>query len=207
MPPSVDNSDSLIVHLFRLNFLMKRKFMFGLGLAAMVAAPLAVSTPVFANLQEVGSAIAQRIMGPEVKLNMSVEKQVTVIDENGVETKEWQALESGATVQPGDALRYSVESSNAGDVAAENLVVNQPIASDMTFVLNSEKGNSAAEATYSIDNGQTYVAEPMVEVTLPDGTVEMQPAPAEAYTHVKWNFEDALDAEEIISVSHEVTVN
>ncbi|MEL7143361.1 MAG: hypothetical protein AAFY33_05625 [Cyanobacteria bacterium J06643_4] len=186
---------------------MKRKFMFGLGLAAMVAAPLAVSTPVFANLQEVGSAIAQRIMGPEVKLNMSVEKQVTVIDENGVETKEWQALESGATVQPGDALRYSVESSNAGDVAAENLVVNQPIASDMTFVLNSEKGNSAAEATYSIDNGQTYVAEPMVEVTLPDGTVEMQPAPAEAYTHVKWNFEDALDAEEIISVSHEVTVN
>ncbi len=186
---------------------MKRKFMFGLGLAAMVAtAPFAMSTPVFASLQEAGSAIAQKLMRPDVKLEMGVEKQATVIDENGQEKAEWQSLEGEATVQPGDILRYVVASVNAGDVDADNLVITQPVPAEMTYVIGSEKGNDAADVTYSIDNGATYVAEPMVEVTLPDGTVEMQPAPAEAYTHLKWTFSEALNAEEVISVSNEVTV-
>jgi uncharacterized repeat protein (TIGR01451 family) len=186
---------------------MKRKFMFGLGMAALVAsAPFAVSTPVFANLQEAGSAIAQLITRPEVKLEMGVEKQVTVVDAQGKSTTEWQKLEGEAAVQPGDMLRYGVTSSNASEMSAENLVVTQPIPAQMTFVIGSDKGNSAASATYSIDNGATFVADPMVKVTLPDGTVEMQPAPAEAYTHVKWNFSKALGASEVVNVSHEVTI-
>jgi len=186
---------------------MKRKAMFGLGLAALVAtAPLAVSTPVFASLQEAGSAIAQRLTRPEVTLEMGVEKQVTIVDANGQSKTEWQKLEGSASVMPGDVLRYVVASSNGGEIAAENLVINQPIPAQMTYVIGSEKGNTAAEATYSIDNGLTFVAEPMVEVKLPDGTVEMQPAPAEAYTHVKWNFSESLDSAQAVSVSHEVTV-
>ena len=186
---------------------MKRKFVFGLGIAALVAtAPLAVSTPVFASLQEAGAAIAQRLTRPEVKLEMGVDKQVTVVDENGQPKAEWQKLEGEAAVVPGDLLRYDVQSSNAGEIAAEKLEITQPIPAAMTFVIGSEKGNAAATATYSIDSGVTFVAEPMVEVTLPDGTVEMQPAPAEAYTHVKWNFSDALGTDEAVKVSHEVTV-
>lgn len=186
---------------------MKRKFVFGLGIAALVAtAPLAVSTPVFASLQEAGSAIAQLITRPEVKLEMGVEKQVTVVDAEGKSTTEWQTLEGEATVQPGDKLRYVVESSNASEISAEKLMITQPVSAAMTFVIGSEKGNTAAEATYSIDNGATFVAKPMVEVTLPDGTVEMQPAPAEAYTHVKWNFSKSLGKDEAVKVSHEVTV-
>lgn len=187
---------------------MKRKFMFGLGIAAAVATtPLAMSTPVFANLQEAGSAIAQRLMRPDVKLEMSVDKQITVTDADGKEVQEWQALEGEATVQPGDVLRYAVNSSNAGDIAAEKLVIEQPIPAQMTYVIGSQKGNSAATPTYSIDNGETFVAEPMVEVVIDEaGNTEMRPAPAEAYTHVKWTFSDALDAEEAVSVSHAVVV-
>ncbi|MGB7084878.1 MAG: hypothetical protein WBD47_04945 [Phormidesmis sp.] len=186
---------------------MKRKFMFGLGVAALVAsAPFAVSTPVFASLQEIGTAIAQQLTQPEVMLLMGVEKEVAVVDNEGKEKLEWQALEGEATVQPGDKLRYAVESSNAGEMAAEDLVVTQPIPAEMTFVIGSVKGNTAADTTYSIDSGETFVAEPMVEVTLPDGTVEMQPAPAEMYTHVKWTFNESLNAEEAVYVSHEVTV-
>ncbi len=186
---------------------MKRKFMFGLGIAAAVAtAPLAMSTPVFANLVNAGTAIAQQILRPEVTLEMGVEKQITVVDANGQEKAEWQKLDGEATVNPGDTLRYEVVSANAGDAEAQNLEVVQPIPAEMTLILGSEKGNASAAATYSIDSGATFVAEPMVEVTLPDGTVEMQPAPAEAYTHVKWNFTEALGAAEEVNVSHEVTV-
>ncbi|MEL6777073.1 MAG: hypothetical protein AAFO06_07440 [Cyanobacteria bacterium J06597_16] len=184
---------------------MKRKFMFGLGVAALVAsAPFAVSTPVFASLQEAGTAIAQRLARPEVTLEMGVEKQVTVVVD-GQEKSEWQKLEGEATVNPGDVLRYGVESSNAGEVAAEKLEIVQPIPAAMTFIIGSQKGNSAATPTYSIDNGASFVAVPMVEVTV-NGVVEMQPAPAEAYTHVKWNFNEALGASEVVNVSHEVTV-
>ncbi len=186
---------------------MKRKFLFGFGFAALVAvAPLAVSTPVFAGLQEASEAIVQKLRQPEVKLVMSADKQVTVTDEDGQSKLAWQKLEGDATVQPGDVLRYVVASENEGEASAENLVVTQPIAPEMTYVLGSAKGNEIAEITYSIDGGETFTREPMVEVTLPDGTVEMQPAPAEAYTQVKWDFSRVLETTEAVSVSHEVTV-
>lgn len=186
---------------------MKRKFLFGFGFAALLAvAPLTVTTPVFASLQEASAAIAQKLRQPEVKLVMSADKQVTVTDENGQSKLAWEKLEGSATVQPGDVLRYVVASENEGEVSAESLVVTQPIAPEMTYVLGSAKGNEIAEITYSIDGGETFVAEPMVEVTLPDGTVEMQPAPAEGYTQVKWNFSKALETTEAVSVHHEVTV-
>ncbi len=118
----------------------------------------------------------------------------------------WEKLEGDVTVQPGDILRYAIASENAGEMAAENLVITQPISPEMTYTLGSAKGNEIAVTTYSIDAGKTFVAEPMVEVTLPDGTVEMQPAPAEAYTHVKWDFSQALGAKEAVSVSLEATV-
>lgn len=186
---------------------MKRKFLFGIGIAALaVTAPLAMTTPVFANLQAAGSAIAQQLLQPDVKLVMGAEKQVMVADANGQPQKAWAKLEGEATVQPGDVLRYAVETSNEGEMAAKNLEVTQPIPARMTFVIGSDKGNTTAKATYSIDNGATFVDEPMVEVTLPDGTVEMQPAPAEAYTHVKWNFDEALASAVAVNVSHEVIV-
>lgn len=184
---------------------MKRKFMFGLGVAALVvSAPFVSSTPVFASLQEAGAAIAQNILRPEVKLEMGVEKQVITVDTEGKTQTEWTSLEGEATVQPGDVLRYAVVSSNDGEVPAKNLSITQPIPEAMTYVIGSEKG--AATPTYSIDKGETFVAEPMVEVTLADGTVEMQPAPAEAYTHVKWDFAEDLGASVAVNVSHEVTV-
>jgi uncharacterized repeat protein (TIGR01451 family) len=200
----------LNVHIFysrKDSISMKRKFLFGIGIAALaVSAPLTMTTPVFANLQAAGAAIVQQLRQPDVKLVMGAEKQVSVLDENGKPKLVWQQLDGEATVQPGDVLRYGVTSSNEGEMAAKNLVITQPIPERMTFVIGSDKGNTAAKATYSIDKGATFVAEPMVEVTLPDGTVEMQPAPAEAYTHIKWEFNEELASSVVVNVSHEVTV-
>ena len=186
---------------------MKRKFLFGIGIAALaVTAPLTMTTPVFANLQAAGTAIAQQLLQPDVKLVMGAEKQIIVTDENGQPQKAWSKLEGEATVQPGDVLRYGVETSNEGEMSAQNLEITQPIPARMAFVIGSDDGNATAKATYSIDNGATFVAEPMVDVTLPDGTIEKQPAPAEAYTHVKWNFDEELASSVAVNVAHEVVV-
>lgn len=59
------------------------------------------------------------------------------------------------------------------------------------YVLESVRANGA-QLTYSIDGGQTYSEQSMIEVTQPDGTIKMEPAPAEAYTHVQWDYSESL---------------
>ncbi|MGP1374153.1 hypothetical protein [Almyronema epifaneia] len=180
------------------------------GLSALAVAgviPFVSSEPVRAQIAEVTDAIVEAIRRPEVRLTLSAEKQVLELDANGQEKISWEQLEGQVKVQPGDVLRYTVDGANSGDLEATNLVITQPVPTQTTYILDSAAGNNGAELTYSIDNGQTFVAEPMVEVTLADGTVELQPAPAEAYTHVKWDFADSLTAAETVKVTYEVTVD
>lgn len=184
---------------------MKRRLSIGLGILTIAAVPVLMGTPVLANLQSAGEAIVQNILQPKVKLNLAAQKQVVTTDAEGEEQITWQALEGEVTVQPGDVLRYSLVSENAGDKPASNLVVTQPVPEQTTFVLESARANGA-ELTFSIDGGETFVAKPTVEVTLPDGTVEQQPAPAEAYTHVRWDYSETLKPMAEVKAAYEVAV-
>ncbi len=183
---------------------MKRWFI-GLSTLALVgAAPLLGGEPVRAQLFDVKDTIVESIFRPEVKLTLGAEKQVITLNEKGQEKLSWEVLEGRVTVHPGDVLRYTVDGANSGDVEAANLQITQPVPANTVYSLGSAKGN--AKITYSIDNGQSFVTEPMVEVVLPDNTVEQQPAPAEAYTHVKWSFDESLASATAVKVSYEVKV-
>ncbi len=185
----------------------KNRLLLGLGAFALVGAvPLVGSQPVMAQLQEVKEAIVQAVMRPEVKLTLSAETQIIELDKNGQEKVSWEALEGEVTVQPGDVLRYTVDGANSGDVEAKGLSITQPVPSQTQYVLESAGTNNNAEIVYSIDGGQTFVAEPEIEVTLPDGNTEMQPAPAEMYTHIQWNFNDDLASARSVKAFYNVNV-
>ncbi|MGD1904915.1 MAG: hypothetical protein ACFB0C_02850, partial [Leptolyngbyaceae cyanobacterium] len=166
--------------------MMKRWFI-GLGALALVGSAPFIGTPVLAQIQEITESIVESIRRPEVKLTLTAEKQIIEATAGEEPQVTWQALEGQAQVAPGDVLRYTIDGANSGDVEAENLVLTQPVPAEMTYILDSATPATGAELVYSIAGGETFVAEPMVEVTLPDGTVEQQPAPAEAYTHVRWD--------------------
>lgn len=184
---------------------MKRQLSIGLGLVALVAVPFVGNAPVFANLQQAGQSIVQNILQPKVKLNLTAEKQVMKTDAAGKQKISWEALKGNVTVQPGNVLRYTVASENAGDKPAKNLVVTQPIPSQTAYVLASAQANGAA-LTFSIDAGKTFVEKPMVKVKLADGKEVLRPAPAQAYTHVRWNYSNSVKpASEVRSV-YEVAV-
>ncbi len=185
---------------------MKRRLSIGLGvLAVAVAVPFASGTPVLANLQKAGEALVKQILQPDVKLALSAEKQVVTTNPEGKKVVTWEALEGDVTVQPGDVLRYTLLSENAGDKPAAELKINQPVPNQTAYVLDSARANGA-ELTYSIDGGKTYSAQPMVEVTQPDGTVVMEPAPAEAYTHVQWDYSESLKPMAAVQAVYEVAV-
>jgi uncharacterized repeat protein (TIGR01451 family) len=171
-----------------------------LAAAAVTVLPF-VSQPVMATLQQASSTIAEALQRPQVQLSLAAEKQVLQEDK-----PVWQSLEGNVTVQPGEVLRYTVTGKNAGKAAAKQLVVTQPVPPQMAYRLNTARDTNNANVTYSIDGGKTFSAKPMVEVTLPNGQTEMRPAPAEAYTHVRWQFPNKLDPEAQLAASYEVIV-
>ena len=156
-----------------------------LGIA--VVLPLLNNLPAVANTPNPVSIIAQAVQ-PEIVLDLAVARKATSVTVEGTEQVQWEDLGDNAAVAPGDVLRYTIEGNNTGKSPAENLAVTQPIPDRMSYQLNSAASDSNADITYSIDGGETFVAEPTINITLEDGTIEERPAPPQAYTHVRWNF-------------------
>ncbi|WNZ44746.1 hypothetical protein Q2T42_23415 [Leptolyngbya boryana CZ1] len=185
-----------------------KRWSISLGAVALIAAtlPFLNGTPVMASLQQAGAAIAERLQRPEVKLNLAVEKQAVIVNEQGQKQVKWNALQGKALVEPGNVLRYSLTGKNAGDLPAQGIELTQPIPKGTKFVLNSATTNSAGQITYSIDNGKTFVEAPTVTVTLADGKTVERPAPAEAYTHVRWNLAKDLNPQAALMAAYQVEV-
>ncbi len=173
---------------------------------AFIGMPVLSGSPVLANLQQAGESIVEAILGAEVQLKLVAEKKIISVDETGKEVIAWQSLEGQPQVFPGDIVRYHLMSKNAGDQDAQNLVLSQAIPQGTVYVLASANSNNGAEITYSIDNGQSFVANPTIEVEQPDGSIIEQPAPAELYTNVKWEVSQALLPQGDVDVSYEVQI-
>lgn len=187
---------------------MKRQFAIGLGVAATILTiPFASKLPVVAELFRSDVAIAKAMQHPKVQLNLIGEKQVISKDDQGKAVISWKGGNQLA-VQAGDVLRYRLVGQNESDRSIKNLTLNQPIPKGTVFVLKSAQATTSqtAQITYSIDGGRSFVAAPTVQVTLANGKVETRPAPAEAYTHIRWNLPGMLAAKAPISAEYQVKV-
>jgi uncharacterized repeat protein (TIGR01451 family) len=176
------------------------------AVALLAAAPFLASAPVMASLQQAGDAIVQTLRRPQVKLQLTAERQVVEQDLAGRTKTTWKSLAGKVTVQPGDVLRYTVAGHNAGESGAKNLAITQPIPKQMAYVLGSAANDNRAKTVYSIDNGKSFVENPTVKVTLADGTVATRPAPAEAYTHVRWQFTNAVNPDATVQANYQAKV-
>lgn len=178
----------------------------GIGtLGLIITFPLISQTPVWADLTTINQVIAQVAPQPTVKLNLTAAKKTIVVTTGEQQQIEWLSLDDGAVVNPGDILRYTVSSANPGETAAQDLTITQPIPEQMVYELDTATSQNQAEVVYSTDNGETFVAEPTITITTEDGATIEQPAPAETYTHIRWNF-GSLSPESEITAMYEVKV-
>ncbi|MBD2249432.1 hypothetical protein [Nostoc sp. FACHB-888] len=189
---------------------MKRVSIASMGAIALIATtPFISQIPGVANIWHSGSAIAQNTQAKgQVQLRLDAQKQVMQKDEQGKEKVTWQPLQGKAVVQRGDVLRYTVSGENRGDRPVKNLTINQPIPQGMVYKLKSANVNvnKGAKITYSIDGGRSFVENPTVKVTLPNGKVESRPAPATAYTHIRLGFGESIAAKTTVKGTYEVQV-
>jgi uncharacterized repeat protein (TIGR01451 family) len=190
---------------------MKKQFyLAGLGTIAAFSIIPINGSPLLATAMVAGTTLAENVINqPKVVLQLTAEKQLIQKDAESKEQFIWQTLTANkAVVQPGDVVRYTVTGENKGTRFAKNLTVTQPIPKGTIFVLNSATSayKNYSAITYSIDNGKTFVAKPTVKVTLPNTQVEEHPAPAAAYTHIRWNFGNILEPNTAIKAGYQVQV-
>lgn len=180
---------------------MKRFSIVGISAIAFIA--ISVQPPVIAAFQQAQSAITSKLKQPKLQVQLTAERQVI---KGAVAT--WEPLKDAITVQPGDTIRYQLSGVNESDREIRNLVFTQPIPQKTVYVLRSAAvaESNDVKITYSIDQGKQFDEKPMVKVKQPDGKVELQPAPAEAYTHVRWKFNRAIAPGSPIRATYEVKV-
>jgi len=89
-----------------------------------------------------------------------------------------------------------------------NLTVVQPIPNGMVYIIPSATALNTAGSRleFSIDGSKTFSVNPTIRVRGRNGQLEERPAPADAYTHVRWNFGEALTANSRVVVSYQVRV-
>lgn len=189
---------------------MRRISMAGLGAVALLTATSFVSVmPAGGAFFGNDAAVAQNnpLKKQAIQLRLTAEKQVKQTDKQGKMQTVWQPLQGNAIV-PGDLLRYTVSGENTSDKAVKNLVITQPIPKQTVYVLDSTSvsRNTVAKLVYSIDNGKSFVEKPQIQVKQANGKLVTQPAPAAAYTHIRWTFPQPIGPSTVVNGTYQVKV-
>ncbi len=115
-------------------------------------------------------------------------------------------LEKVEKVNPGEILDWTITSENAGNASAISYKTVGQIPKGTTFVAGSATADGSTTVVYSIDNGQTYSVQPMIEEKQPDGSTKKVAAPVSMYTQVRYEWADPLAADSKLSAAYKVRV-
>ncbi|HEV7374419.1 MAG TPA: hypothetical protein VGN95_06870 [Pyrinomonadaceae bacterium] len=134
---------------------------------------------------------------PEVKVSLA-----GLVERN----KEAIPVGKAAAVNPGETINWTITSENDGNAPAREYKTVGQIPKGTTFVAGSATAEGSTTVVYSIDNGQTYSVQPMVEEKQADGSNKPVPAPISMYTQVRYEWADPLAANSKLSATYKVRV-
>ena len=135
-----------------------------------------------------------------LNVRTTVQKEEVVVDEDGRTSRK---LVPADTVVPGEDVVYTITFTNISDEVAENIVITNPIATDLTYVEGSAYG-PGTEIEFSVDGGRTFAAPGDLTV---DEAGESRPAEAADVTHVRWTMTNTLVAGAQGMASFRATLN
>ena len=131
---------------------------------------------------------AQNEEKPKLALKITAQKEVKT-KKDGKSVTEYAAPDN---TRKGDILLYTIEYKNDGKTEARDASIIDPVSSGTVYILESASGKNSV-ISYSVDSGNIFQKPPVkIEITKKDGTKELKPAPAERYTHIKWEFKKPI---------------
>ena len=120
-------------------------------------------------------------------VHTTVQKEEVIVNAAGeTETR----LVPAEVVVPGETVVYTIVFRNIGDEPADNVVITNPIAEDLMYRDGSAFG-PGMNIEFSVDGGVTFA--PANELTVVED-VEVRPATASDFTHVRWVMQNDLQA-------------
>lgn len=140
---------------------------------------------------------------PRLELRIEQVREVTETKDGAAVVKRVPAREA----RPGDVVEYVLHYANAGDEAARDAVIGDPIPPGTTYLAGTARGEGA-EVAFSSDGGKTYASPVSLtyEITTPSGAVEKRIAQPSDYTHIRWTLR-AVAPGAAGAVSFKVRVN
>ncbi len=115
-----------------------------------------------------------------------VQKEQVVVKDGETET----TLVAADTVVPGERVVFTTTFRNISDDAAENVVITNPISSELIYVDGSAFG-PGTDIEFSVDGGRTFA--PAAELTVTEDGVTRS-ADANDFTHIRWVMREELAA-------------
>jgi uncharacterized repeat protein (TIGR01451 family) len=115
-------------------------------------------------------------------------------------------VEQASLIKEGEVIDWTISSENSGEAPAQQYKAVGKIPNGMQLVAGSTSSDGAATVTYSIDFGKSFSAKPTVPERQADGSVKQIPAPVSSYTHVRYEWSDALAQGGKLNASYKVRV-
>nr|CAA6817735.1 MAG: Unknown protein [uncultured Thiotrichaceae bacterium] len=133
--------------------------------------------------------------GSPVSITSQVNELVQQVDANG--QSHWVAVNPDRIV-PGDRILYTTNVANNGGQASDNIVITNPVPQHVRYLGNTAQGSNFT-IVYSVDGGQQFGQPGQLQVRDASGQVR-QAQPAE-YTHIRWQYNTALQPAETQKIS------
>ena len=117
----------------------------------------------------------------------TVQKQEVVTTADGEQSVR---LVSAETVVPGETVVYTITFRNISDESAENVVITNPLAAELTYVDGSATSNGA-DVQFSIDGGATFATRSDLVIDVEGGARAPE---VKEFTHIRWVMQEELAA-------------
>ena len=129
------------------------------------------------------AAIAQA----HLEVTTTVQKEEQYVNDAGQVEKR---LVPADVVVPGEKVFYTITFRNVSEESADNVVITNPIAADLIYVMGSGYG-PGTEIEFSVDGGASFGKAEQLQVTEDGVTRAAEPRD---FTHVRWVMQNDLAA-------------
>jgi len=133
--------------------------------------------------------------GSPVTITSQVNELVQQVDANG---KSRLVAVKPDRIVPGDRILYTTNVTNNGGQASDNIVITNPIPQHVRYLGGTAQGQNF-NIVYSVDGGQQFGQAEQLKVRDANGQVR-QAQPSE-YTHIRWQYNAALQPAEAQKIS------
>ena len=108
------------------------------------------------------------------------------------------------TVAPGDVVEYRLVFTNVTGQPLRNIQFTDPLPEGMHYLDGTAGADREdVEIEFSVDGGESYSGQPMVDVVI-DGRTEQRPASPEEYTHVRWTVQGEVQPDTRVVAAFQV---